>query len=101
MKKAQTAVRDFGALRAAIDANPNLYSARLSGDHQAIMSELNKYLPSGKWVTLHDVGLAMALRPVERPTLVRTAVATAVGRSLMTPTAAKKLSQLEATFKRS
>lgn len=79
MKKEQTAVRDFGYLRAAIDANPNLFSARLSLDYVAIMVELNQYLPSGKWVTLHDVKLAMDLRPVPVPTGIVQATGTAVG----------------------
>jgi len=79
MAKPQSAVRDFGSLRAAIDANPNLYSARLSLDYQAMVAELNQYLPDGKWITVHDAELAMALRPVPRPRLVMAAVGKAVG----------------------
>lgn len=60
-------VRDFDALRQAIDLNPHLCSARLSGDHHAIMVELNQFLPDGMLVSIEDVSKAMALRPVEQP----------------------------------
>lgn len=74
-------VRDYGALREAIDINPHLYSARLSRDYTAIMVELNQYLPDGMLVTAEDVRVAMELRPVPQPPYTIKAVgkATATG----------------------
>lgn len=74
-------VRDYNALREAIELNPHLQSARLSGDHWAIMVELNQYLPDGMMVTVEDVRHAMNLRPVPHPPFVikATGRATATG----------------------
>lgn len=74
-------VRDYNALREAIDINPHLYSARLSADYHAIMVELNQYLPDGMLVTAEDVRVAMQLRPVPQPPFTLKAVgkATASG----------------------
>lgn len=73
-------VRDFNILREAIDANPNLFSARLNLDCEAIMIELNKYLPDGKLVSVMDVKRAMDLRPVPVLTGVVQSVGHAIGR---------------------
>ena len=73
---------DFGGptmnveiLRARIDAMPVLTSARLSGDLQAILNELN-FDPQivGK-ITVADVKAAMDLRRVPRPTLIASGAA--------------------------
>lgn len=65
---------DFGGprmnveiLRARIDANPVLYSARLNGDHQAIFNELNMDAELAGKITMADVDAAMRLRVVPRP----------------------------------
>lgn len=75
-------VTSYEVLRAAIDANPHLFSARISGDLWAIMVELNRNLPDGRMVSLDDVTKAMALRPVRQPFGCVQATGTAVGRNL-------------------
>ncbi len=73
-------VRDLNVLREAIDANPNLFSARHNLDYEAIMIELNKYLPDGKLVSVMDVKRAMDLRLVPVVTGVVRSVGHAIGR---------------------
>ncbi len=75
-------VTDYVALRAAIDAHPNLFSARLSADYHAIMVELNQHLPEGRMVSIADVHKAMMLRPVPQPTGAVKATGRAIGKGL-------------------
>lgn len=79
---------DFGGprmnveiLRARIDANPVLYSARINGDRQAIFNELNMDPELVGQITIADVDAAMNLRPVPRPVLVVSGAAALVGTS--------------------
>lgn len=72
-------VTDLGALRAAIDAHPNLFSARLSLDYHAIMVELNRHMPEGRMVSIFDIQKAMGLRPVPRPAGSVSSIGKAVG----------------------
>lgn len=80
---------DFGGpkvnsdiLRARIDAMPVLYSARISGDIQAIVNELNR-LPdfAARPVSPEDVKAAMAVRAVQKPIKVAQGAAAMVGTS--------------------
>lgn len=69
-------------LRKAIDDMPVLFSARITGDHQAIVNEVNASMVTlGKptRVTLEDVRLAMDLYPVEKPKNLRSATVQLVG----------------------
>lgn len=77
---------DFGGpkmnleiLRTRIDAMPVLHSARISGDIQAIVNELN-LLPDVR-VTVVDVDAAMKLRAVPKPTRVAAGSAALIGTS--------------------
>lgn len=79
---------DFGGprmnveiLRARIDANAVLYSARLCGDHQAIFNELNMDPDLMGKITLADVDAAMKLRPVPRPSRTVSGAAALLGTS--------------------
>lgn len=76
---------DFGGvkmnveiLRARIDAMPVLFSARLSGDHQAILNEIVRESPE---VTIAEVKAAMELRAVPQPSLTSSGAAALVGRA--------------------
>lgn len=77
---------DFGGpkmnaeiLRARIDKMPVLYSARLSGDYQAMVNELNAEPDAQVSVTAADVIAAMSIRPVQQPTNVVAGSAKMVG----------------------
>lgn len=81
---------DFGAvkmnaeiLRARIDAMPVLYSARISGDLQAILNELNMDTSITPTATLDDVRAAMAVRMVPQPERVVQGAAGLVGRAFI------------------
>lgn len=54
-------------LRARIDRVPELFSARLNGDWQAIANELNRSPNPEEQVTLADVRAAMDVRVVPKP----------------------------------
>lgn len=69
-------------LRTKIDKTPSLYSARLSGDYQAILNEV-QLEPELRNATLADVVGAMALQPVPQPALVIVGSAAMVGRASM------------------
>ncbi len=66
-------------LRTKIDSLPVLYSARLSGDYQAILNEVAKDVDL-KHATLADVVEAMALRIVPSPELIVVGAAKLVGK---------------------
>lgn len=80
---------DFGVvtmnveiLRARIDANPLLYSARIHADEGGCQAILNELLLDPNLIpppTLADVKAAMALRVAPKPTLVVRGAATLVG----------------------
>jgi hypothetical protein len=67
-------------LRTKIDKTPTLYSARLSGDYQAILNEVIRD-PELRQATLADIVEAMAMRPVSRPTLTVAGSAKLIGRA--------------------
>ncbi len=71
-------------LRDQIDALPQLYSARLNGDYQAILNEV-RLLPELGTVNLVDVIEAMASRPVPQPEYVVQAAAKLVGKGSSGP----------------
>lgn len=60
-------LRNAEVLRARIDCVPELFSARLHGNHQAIVNELNKSPNPEEQVTLADVRAAMDIRAVPKP----------------------------------
>jgi hypothetical protein len=66
-------------LRAEIDKMPQLFSARLNGDYQAILNEVRHRVPELLCATLADVVEAMALRPVPSPSGVIAASARLTG----------------------
>lgn len=67
-------------LRDTIDRMPHLFSARLSGDYQAILNEV-QHAPQCAHVTFADVVEAMASKPVPRPAHATIGVAALVGAS--------------------
>jgi hypothetical protein len=69
-------------LRTKIDKTPSLFSARLSGDYQAILNEVIAD-PELRHATLADVVEAMALRPVSRPTLTVAGSAKLIGKAAL------------------
>lgn len=69
-------------LRTKIDKLPVLYSARLSGDYQAILNEVLKDRELSH-ATLADVVEAMALRIVSTPEIIVVGKAALVGTARM------------------
>lgn len=69
-------------LRSKIDKVPSLYSARISGDYQAILNEVIKDTDLSH-ATLADVVEAMALQRVPQPKLTVVGSASMVGASMM------------------
>jgi hypothetical protein len=73
-------------LRARIDANPVLYSARLHADEGGCQAILNELLLDPNLIpqpTLADVKAAMALRVVPKPERVARGAATLVGKTFL------------------
>lgn len=75
-----TATLNSAVLREKIDRMPVLYSARISGDYQAILNEIIAD-PECAGATLADVVEAMAMRRVPQPTNIVSGAATLVGTS--------------------
>lgn len=69
-------------LRDVIDKNPHLHSARISGSHQAILNEL-LIGTDLTGITMADVELAMALKPVPQPDKVSRGFVTLRGRAAL------------------
>ena len=75
----QYAKLNADVLRARIDSMPVLYSARMNGDVQAIVNELNALRDIGHHVTVADARAAMLVRPMPTPERVAQGAAAMLG----------------------